>query len=249
MNPAVQKKAPGLSEDRKRELLLFLSEHDLEINNLELLNLAFTHSSYSNEMKFHADSNERLEFLGDSVLALVTAQYLYSHLANVDEGVLSKIKASVVSEESLAEIAYSFHLERFLLMGKGELAQGGKMKKAVLADAMEAVIAALYLDQGLEKARSYVLSFISSQVEKYLDDRLDFKDYKTKLQEYIQKKRKALPSYKVVNQTGPDHNQEFTVTVTVLGRTFGPAKGRNKKSAEQEAAHIALRELKIISEN
>ena len=136
--------------------------------------------------------------------------------------------------------------DRYLLMGHGEELQGGKHKKAVLADAMEAVIAAIYLDQGLDKAREYTLSFISGQIEKYLKGSLDFKDYKTQLQEYLQKRRKMLPQYRLVNQSGPDHNQEFSVSVKVLDKEYGPAVGKNKKSAEQQAAKLALTALGLI---
>ena len=225
-------KAPAISPDRERELLIFTSEHGLKFSDLSFLNLAFTHTSYANESREDVDNNERLEFLGDSVLGMVTAEYLFSNFSNLHEGDFSKIKASVVSEESLSEVAVTFHLDRWLLMGKGEAMQGGKMKKAVLADAMEAVIAAVYLDQGLETAREYVLSFMRQQVESYLTDKLDFKDYKTQLQEYLQKRRRALPKYQVVAQKGPDHDQVFSVVVTVMDKEYGPANGKNKKSAE-----------------
>lgn len=218
----------------------FCSEHDLEFTDLRYLNLAFTHKSYANEAKCDSDNNERLEFLGDTVLGFTTAEYLFLNYTDYHEGDFSKIKAAVVSEESLAEVAVRFNIDRFLLMGRGEMMQGGKQKKAILADAMEAVIAAIYLDQGFEKARSYVLSFIKGQVEKYLANKVSYRDYKTVLQEYLQKKRKPLPVYKVINQTGPDHDQEFTVNVTVMNKVYGPAKGKNKKSAEQSCAHLAL---------
>ena len=242
-----QIKAPLIDNDRKRELLIFCAEHNLEYTNLSLLNLAFTHTSFANEVRGGVDNNERLEFLGDSVLGMITAEYLFSSFSNLHEGDFSKIKASVVSEDSLSEVALDMHLDRFLLMGKGEEMQGGKKKKAVLADCMEAVIASVFLDQGLERARGFVLSFMKAQVEKYLSDKLDFKDYKTMLQEYLQKKRKPLPQYRVVGQSGPDHDQEFLVEVEVMQKKYGPAKGKNKKGAEQAAAHAALVSLNILS--
>ncbi len=236
-----------IDDERKRELLIFCGEHDLSYTNLSILNLAFTHTSYANEVRGGVDNNERLEFLGDSVLGMITAEYLFSSFSNLHEGDFSKIKASVVSEDSLCEVALGMQLDRFLLMGKGEEMQGGKKKKAVLADCMEAVIASVFLDQGLDKARLFVLSFMKGQVDRYLSDKLDFKDYKTILQEYLQKKRKPLPQYRVVGQSGPDHDQEFLVEVEVMQRKYGPAKGKNKKGAEQSAAHAALVALNILS--
>ena len=236
-------KAPFITRDRERELLSFCSEHSLHLNDLRYLNLAFTHKSYANEARGSVDNNERLEFLGDSVLGLVTAEYLFNGFHGLHEGDFSKIKASVVSEESLAEVAYTYGIDRFLLMGRGEEMQGGKKKKAVLADCMEAIIAAIFLDQGMDTAKEYVLSFIKGQVDKFLKNKISYKDYKTVLQEYLQKKRKALPVYKVTNQTGPDHDQEFTVYVEFAGKSYGPALGKNKKSAEQAAAHLALHAL------
>ncbi len=209
-------------------------------NDLRFLNLAFTHTSYANESKVHVDDNEKLEFLGDSVLGMITAEYLFSSFKKFHEGEFSKIKAIVVSEDSLSEVANRFSLDRFLLIGRGEEIQGGKKKKAILADAMEAVIAAVYLDQGLDAARKYVLSFIRDQVDRFLSDKVSYKDYKTTLQEYLQKRRKDLPLYSVVGHDGPDHAQEFKVEVLVMGKKYGPAKGANKKSAEQAAAHMAL---------
>ena len=155
-------------------------------NDLRFLNLAFTHTSYANESKVHVDDNEKLEFLGDSVLGMITAEYLFSSFKKFHEGEFSKIKAIVVSEDSLSEVANRFSLDRFL------------------------------------------------------SDKVSYKDYKTTLQEYLQKRRKDLPLYSVVGHDGPDHAQEFKVEVLVMGKKYGPAKGANKKSAEQAAAHMAL---------
>lgn len=211
------------------------------MKNLSLLNLAFTHTSYANECKGEGDSYERLEFLGDAVLDMITAQYLFeNYYGKYHEGEFTKIKAVVVSEDSLSEVAVQKHFEKYILIGKGEAQQGGAGKKAIQADVMEAVIAAVYLDQGLEKARDYVLSFIPFQIEKVLRNRVPYKDYKTKLQEYWQKKRGRVPEYTTVGHDGPDHEQVFHVTVTIGGKTYGPVDGRNKKSAEQNAAHLAL---------
>ena len=238
-------KAPSLSEKRKRELFSFLKDNELEFSDLRLLNLAFTHTSYANETRGATDSNERLEFLGDSVLGVITAEYLFRSFTRFQEGDCSKIKAIVVSEQSLSEVALSIHLDKYILVGKGERSQGGNLKKAILADATEAVIAALYLDQGLETAKKFILSFIPQQIEKMLANRLSYKDYKTELQEYLQKRRGKVPKYILVGQSGPDHEQVFSVNVELGTKTFGPGEGRNKKSAEQAAARIALIALGI----
>ena len=233
-------KAPALTEERKRELFSFTESLGLSFDDYRLLNLAFTHTSYANECKGKVDNNERLEFLGDSVLGMVTAEYLFSSFTWFHEGEFSKIKSVVVSEESLSEVALSLHFDRYILVGRGEKSQNGMMKKAILADAMEAVIASLYLDQGIESARKFVLSFIPQQIEKMLANRLSYKDYKTELQEYLQKRRGKVPKYVLVSQTGPDHDQVFSVTVELGTKVYGPAEGRNKKSAEQAAARMAL---------
>lgn len=229
-----------LTEKRQREFSSFLKANDLKFSDLRLLNLAFTHTSYSNECRSASDNNERLEFLGDSVLGMITAEYLFSSFTRFHEGEFSKIKAVVVSEESLSEVALRLGVNDYLLIGRGERSQGGNLKKAILADCMEAVIAALYLDQGLDAARRFVLSFIPGQVEKFLENKLSYKDYKTELQEYLQKRRGKVPKYVLVSQTGPDHDQVFSVTVELGTKVYGPAEGRNKKSAEQAAARMAL---------
>lgn len=237
-----------LSKERERELLSFIEDNKLHFNDLRLLNLAFTHTSYANEHKGGVDNNERLEFLGDSVLGMITAEYLFSSFDRFHEGEFSKIKSVVVSEQSLSEVASEMHFEKYLLVGHGEYSQGGTKKKAIQADAMEAVIAAIYLDQGIEAAKAFVLSFIPSQVDKVLKNKVSYKDYKTALQEYYQKRRGKVPTYQLVSQVGPDHDQVFSVTVTMGTKTFGPAEGKNKKSAEQAAAKMALLALGLEKE-
>lgn len=240
--------APLITETRERELLFFLDENNLEFNDLTLLNLAFTHTSYANECRGDIDNNERLEFLGDSVLGMITAEYLFSSFDKFHEGDFSKIKSIVVSESSLSEVASSLHFERYLLVGHGERNQGGEMKRAIQADALEAVIAALYIDQGFDSAKRFVLSFIPEQVEKVLANRISYKDYKTMLQEYYQKRRGKVPVYSLIGQTGPDHEQVFTMTVTLGTKVFGPAEGKSKKNAEQAVAKMALIALGLEQE-
>lgn len=249
MNPSALN-APVLDSSRERELICFQEENNLRFNDIKLLNLAFTHTSYANEARGGMDNNERLEFLGDAVLDMVTAEYLFDNYYGVyHEGEFSKIKAIVVSEDSLSEVASKLEFERYLLIGKGEKTQGGARKKAIQADAMEAVIAAVYLDRGLEEARLFILSFIPSQIEKVLRNKVAYKDYKTKLQEYYQKRRGKVPEYTLVSQTGPDHDQVFSVTVRVDGKTYGPETGKSKKHAEQNAAREALIHLGLEPNN
>lgn len=237
------KKAPAVDKKRAMGLFAFQEKIGIKFNNLELLNLAFTHTSYANECLGDVDNNERLEFLGDSVLGMVTAEYLFTNFPELHEGDFSRIKAWAVSENSLAEVATSLDFEKYLLMGRGEEIQGGRRKKAVIADAMEAVIAAIYLDQGLGVVRDYILSFIKGQVDKVLHNKQSGKDYKSELQEYFQKRRKKCPEYELVGTRGPAHDQVFSVVVHLNTKTFGPAEGSNKKSAEQSAAKMALQAL------
>ncbi len=235
-------RAPAISSDRERELLVFIKESHIIISNLELLNLAFTHRSYANETSEMVDNNERLEFLGDSVLGMCVADWLFRNLPAKAEGDFSKIKSVVVSEDSLAMIARKLQVDKYLLIGKGEENTGGRDKKALLADCMEALFAACYLDSGFEAAKSFVMRYLEQQIRAVLDD--DYhRDYKTSLQEYMQKRWRKVPSYTLVKKTGPEHDYTFFVEVDVNGKVFGPASGVNKKQAEQMAAKLAYDQL------
>lgn len=234
--------APVPSAERKRELQLFQKHAQIRFKSLPLLNLAFSHRSYANEHGGAVDNNEKLEFFGDSVLGLVVSEYLVVALPDKSEGDMAKIKSHVVSEEILAEVGRALRLDNFILIGKGEEYSGGRSKRALLADAMEAIIGAYYFDSGFKAVRSFVRSFMVPEIEKVLEDR-HRKDYKTLLQEYVQKRFKSYPRYRVVNRKGPDHNRTFWIEVTVNRRTYGPGKGKNKKDAEQQAAGMAYRAL------
>ncbi len=227
---------------RKRDLRVFENRAGIRFKNTGLLNQAFSHRSYANESSSDTDNNERLEFLGDSVLGLVAAEFLYSELPDRPEGELARIKSFVVSEDSLAEIALRLSVDSSLLIGKGEENSGGRRKKAILADAMEAIIGAYFLDSGFRNARSFVRAILEPQIQKVLEDRHQ-KDYKTLLQEYVQKRFRSYPKYLLEKKTGPDHDRTFWMTVTVDGAVYGPGKGKNKKSAEQNAANIAYTRL------
>ena len=226
--------------NKKENLLNFCKNVGINFNNLELLDQAFYHRSIQNE-NHNVNSNERLEFLGDSVLGFATAAYLYKNFKN-PEGDLAKIKSAVVSEKILAQIAIKFNIDKLLVLGKGEKLSGGNKKPALLADCMEAIIGAYYLDSGYESAEKYVLSFIVPEIETICKEGM--KDYKTLLQEEYQKKYKSFPKYEVVNKSGPDHNQVFEVVVHLGDITYGPEKGKSKKEAEQKVAKLALKNFK-----
>ena len=225
-----------MDKKRKEQLNQFCKKVKIRFKDLELLDLAFHHRSITNEKK-HVHNNERLEFLGDSVLGIVTAAYLYKNF-DKPEGDLAKIKSAVVSEKALAPIAVEFGIDKLLILGKGEEATGGRSKPAILADCMEAIIGACYLDSGYKTAEKYVLEFIIPQIEKTVSDGI--KDYKTQLQEKYQKLTKKIPVYELVEKKGPAHDQEFVVKVHLGDRQFGPARAKTKKDAEQSAAKIAL---------
>jgi ribonuclease-3 len=235
-------KAPEVSSERKRELSLFQKQADIKFKNLELLNLAFCHRSFANESSSDVDNNERLEFLGDSVLGLIVAEWLFIHLPDADEGDFSRIKSFVVSEESLAGIAKRLRVDNFILIGKGEEFSGGRNKKALLADCMEAIFGAYFLDSGFKAATDLVQRLLVPEIKVVLDNK-HRKDYKTLLQEHVQKIYKTYPRYEVVKKTGPEHENTFWVKVIVQKKTFGPAPGNNKKEGEQAAAKIAYEEL------
>ena len=230
------------SAERKKALLDFEKRADIRFRRHDLLNLAFCHRSYANEDQHLSANNERLEFLGDSVLGLVVAEHLFLTQPGKPEGDLAKIKSFVVAEESLAEIALSLGIQDCLLIGKGEENSGGRNKKALLADALEAVIGALYLDCGLADAQRFILRWCVPEIEKVLTNQ-HRRDYKTLLQEQAQKMLKTYPKYLVVERSGPDHNKIFWIEVSLAEQKFGPADGHSKKEAEQKAAKIAYESL------
>lgn len=225
-----------MESDRKKALIDFCKKVNIKFKDLELLNQAFIHRSLTNEKK-NVFNNERLEFLGDSVLGMVTAAYLYENFEN-PEGDLAKIKSAVVSEKALAPIALSLGIDKLLKLGKGEELTGGRTKPAILADCMEAIIGAYYIDSDYRSVQKYVLTFIKPEIDKVLSGGM--KDFKTQLQERYQKNNKTCPVYELIGKTGPDHAQIFEVVVHLGDKTFGPVKGKSKKEAEQNAAKLAL---------
>lgn len=236
------KKEILITSERKEKLIKFSKNVAIKFKNIELLDQAFHHRSITNESK-HIKNNERLEFLGDSVLGMVTAAYLFNNLEN-PEGDLAKIKSSVVSEKALAPVAIQFGISKLLVLGHGEELSGGREKPAILADCMEAIIGAYYLDAGYKAAEKYVLEFIEPAVKNVLVNGM--KDYKTQLQELCQKLFKVCPKYVLIEKKGPEHAQIFSVSVDCNGTIFGPCNGRTKKDAEQSCASVAIDKLKEI---
>ena len=200
-----------------------------------LLERALSHSSYANEKHSPKDSNERLEFLGDSVLGFITAEYYYKN-SSLPEGELTRLRAATVCEKALFEFSKEIELFRYIYLGKGEENTGGRDRASINSDAFEAVIAAIYLDGGIDEAKKFVLRF----VEKHAKTQGDFKDYKTKLQEVIQKNPEETLEYVLVGESGPDHNKSFEVEVHLNSNVIGRGTGKSKKNAEQEAAREAL---------
>ena len=209
--------------------------------NITLLQNALAHSSYANE-RWHNSlkSNERLEFLGDSILGMVVAEYLYRNFADRPEGDLTRMRADMVCERSLAQVAERIDLGKHLLLGNGEEAGGGRQRDSILADAVESVIAACFLDGGMEPARKFINTFVLSNVPV---QKLKNVDYKTALQELVQQKKNQVLSYALVGESGPDHDKHFLVQVSLNGSVVGSGEGKSKKRAEQDAAREALQQL------
>ena len=206
---------------------------------------ALTHKSYANERRdFGRTHNERLEFLGDAVLSLIVSDYLTRHYPEFSEGTLSKLKAKLVSETPLANVARRLGLGARLKLGRGEERSNGRDKASLLADAFEAVIAAVYLDGGFEASRDFTMEALADELRHIdiLQEQSGGDDYKTRFQEWCQKRYELLPRYVIVRETGPDHHKVFEVEVQVNERVFGVGRGLSKKEAEQEAAQRALEE-------
>lgn len=211
-----------------------------EFEDISLLEQALVHSSYANENKMAKEkNNERLEFLGDAVLEVVISYYLFTKYPDLLEGELTKLRASIVCEPTLAKFSNDIHLGEFIMLGKGEENSGGRYRSSVLSDTLEALIGAIYLDGGLEPTTQFIYNTLLKNVEK----RKLFVDNKTQLQELIQKNSEKPLEYIVVSENGPDHNKTFEVIVKHNNKTIGHGLGRSKKAAEQEAASDAIRKL------
>ena len=215
----------------------------VSFHDLSLLEQAVVHSSYFNENPNYAPfSNERLEFLGDAILDFAIAEKLYQAFPGLTEGEMTKLRSALVRRDTLARVARAIRLGDFLYLGKGEEASGGRHKPANLADALEAVIAAVFLDRGLSAAGDFILRLFAEELEKVVSRGAGI-DYKSQLQELVQAEKQPTPTYRVLESTGPDHDRRFTVEVRVGGAVLGKGSGKSKKAAETEAARLALERL------
>lgn len=210
-----------------------------EFKNINLLRTALTHSSYANEHR--CQCYERMEFLGDSVLSVIVSDFLYAKMMNVNEGELSRIRASLVCEESLARAAKKIDLANYILLGNGEEKSGSRYRASITSDVFEATIAALYLDGGIETARAFILDVMGEWLNKAVNTKAD-KDYKSRLQEIIQKRHheKTKIEYNTIHESGPEHRKVFFVELVINGKKVADGSGHSKKEAEQMAAGEAL---------
>jgi len=231
------------------------SKHDLESNlgyqfkNSQLLTQALTHSSHANERTTGERDNEQLEFLGDSVLGFLVSDYLFRTHPTLTEGQLSRLKGFFVSSANLVKYAERVHLGNYLQLGKGEEKTGGRTKQALLVDALEAVLGAIYLDGGIEEARRVMLHFLEPQMEDVGESERQLTDFKTELQEQLQARQLGRADYVVASEEGPDHQKLFTVEVMIDGEVAASGAGLTKKAAEQAAARHALDRLRASQEN
>lgn len=232
----------NVAQKRKRMFKQFQEKNDLQFNNEKLLIQAFTHSSYVNEhRKKTFEDNERLEFLGDAVLELTVSQYLFNKFPLMSEGELTKLRAAIVCEPSLVIFANELNFGDVVLLGKGEEMTGGRMRPALLADAFEAFIGALYIDQGLEKVHSFLEKVVYPKINSGVFSHV--MDFKSQLQEYVQRDGAGTLQYHIVREEGPAHNRVFVAQVLLNDNILGDGSGKSKKEAEQHAAHLALMKL------
>jgi len=232
-----------MDKERNEKLKDFEKRVSYTFNNISLLDNALTHRSYVNEkQEFPCKDNERFEFLGDAVLELCISDILMKKFPDYTEGQLSKLRASLVNEQALSELAKNFHLGDFLLLGKGEESSGGRNKRSILSNTFEALMAAIYLDSGYEKAYRLITDLFQALLENGFDQTI-YGDYKTYVQEISQNRFKVIPEYVLIHQYGPDHDKIFQTELVIPGILKTTGTGKNKKDAEQQAAKKALEEL------
>ena len=206
--------------------------------NKNLIKNALTHTSYAYEHR--VQSNEKLEFLGDSILEFISSEYLYNQYTNLKEGEMTKVRATVVCEKSLYKVAILHNFSDFLYLGKSEIITGGNKRVAILADSVEAVIAAIYIDGGIEPARKFIVENLKKEIE-IATKNVGQKDYKTVLQEELQKNGDVKIEYEIISEKGPDHNKTFEAQVSLNGKILAQGKGKSKKEAEMQAAKKAIK--------
>jgi ribonuclease III len=245
---ALTRGAPGPDEQRRKALLKLCRVLHVRFHDLRLLNQALMHRSYSYEADLSRhESNERMEFLGDSVLGLLVNEHLYARYTKREEGRLTKIKSMLVSEPVLSSKADELMLGDYILLSDNERQSGGGSRVSIIADAFEAVIGAIYLDSGLGTARKFVERHLLSEIDELLEVD-EYKNYKSMIQEHAQRKLGARPRYRVVSAKGPEHQRVFFVELKLDGRTVGRGEGKNKKEAEQAAARNALGKLGHVAQ-
>ena len=228
-----------MQEDRINALVPLQGVLCYQFKDLELLNKSLTHKSYSNEVLLSLKNNERLEFLGDSVIDLIMADYMFLTYPDLPEGSLSKIRAAIVNENSLARLAIKLELGSYLLLGKGESFSGGRQKASILANAYEALVGALFCDSDFRTTADVFLPQLIEKIDEFMGACIAT-DFKSDLQEYTQNRFSCVPLYEVVGEIGPGHNKRFDVKVKIRSQVLGSGKGRSKKEAEQKAAKEAL---------
>ena len=231
-----------LSQERIDELATLQENLGYRFRDVQLLNKALTHKSYVNEKTEAIKNNERFEFLGDSVLDIIVSHFMVKKFQDFSEGLLSKIRAAVVNEACLADLAREIHLGEYMLLGRGEDLSGGRNKNSILANAFEAMAGAIYFDSSLENAYQILLPRLEKEILQYAETS-QFRDFKSELQQFTQTTLNCIPYYKVVKETGPDHEKHFEVVVKTNGDEKGRGEGRSKKEAEQSAARNALQNL------
>lgn len=227
---------------RTQQLQDFCSQLGINLHNLTLLDIALTHSSYAHEAKGHPQHNERIEFLGDSVLSIIVSTYMFANYPKMSEGLLTKYRAHLVCEASLYGYAKKMGIGDCLLLGKGEELGGGRQRASILADAFESVLGAVYMDQGFEYAQKYLLKIMQEDIDATCTYGIN-NDYKTRLQEKLQRNGDISIVYEIVGSSGPEHRKEFVAAVIVEGKEIGQGSGFTKKDAEQQAAKQALDNL------
>ena len=235
-----------MQDKRKQQLVGFCTTQNIQMHDLELLDMALTHTSYAHEAKQtpKPQHNERIEFLGDSVLSVIVSTYMFKNFPELAEGQLTKLRAHLVCEGSLYTFAKKSGLGELLLLGRGEELSGGRERPSILADAFESVLGAIYLDQGFAVAQRYLLTMMQPEID-YVCRNGIYTDYKTRLQEFLQRDGDVEISYQLMGSTGPEHNKIFTSEVSFEGKVIGVGQGRTKKDSEQHAAQQALMQLHV----
>jgi len=233
----------SLSKDRLEKIEEFEKSIGYSFNDKALIDVAFTHSSFTNEARIKTKSNERLEFLGDAVLDMVVSEYLFKHHNQKPEGWLTRTRSRIVCTDSFAKASEKFDLTKYLRFGMGEKKQGGKLKKHVKADTFEAMCAAIYLDSSYDNLFEFLKKNYSDEVLEIIEDDSLFLDYKTRLQEYYNSKNKKNLAYELIKEEGPEHDKTFTMQVVLGKNILGQGIGKNKKTAEQMAAKAACEQI------